>query len=155
MTNEWTKGQTNKQTNKRTPKIDLVCESMIGNKWTNADSYIFSSKQNSSGWITRYNSNLYISNRPGNWADQIIYVIYCFKCIYWFSIALIFLIDFHPSSLLATVEGIGRSFNICYSRYKQGLSNISKYIFTRGFFSVEVNKINTSWFRAKTTSLID
>ena len=65
-----------------------------------------------------YNSNLYISNRPGESVYQIMYVIYCFKGIYWFSpslspgycwrywkvlkVLLKVFCDFKPSSPLAT-----------------------------------------------------
>ena len=97
------------------------------------------------------NSNLYISNRPGDWDEQIIHVIYCFKGLDILSIVLKVFIDFHPSSLLDTVEGIGRYSYIQYYRYKQGLSNVSKYVFTRSLVSVEVKEINTSWFRAEAT----
>ena len=99
------------------------------------------------------NSNFYIINRPGGWYDQIIYAIYRFKGIYWFSIDLTVFIDFLLSSLLDTLECIGRYFFICYHRNKEGIPNVSKYVFTQGFVDVELKKIDTIWFRYKAASL--
>ena len=62
---------------------------------------------------------IYISNWPGDWSDPIFYVICCFKVLYWCSIVLKIFIDFHTSSLLFSVEGIGTYFYIRYYRYKQ------------------------------------
>ena len=38
---------------------------------------------------------------------------------------------------------------IWYYRYKKGLSNVLKWVFSQGFVSVEVYKTYISWFRAE------
>ena len=55
------------------------------------------------------NSDFYISNRPGDWSDQVINVVYCFKRIYLFSNILKVFIGFTQALswiLLKVLEGI-------------------------------------------------
>ena len=49
-------------------------------------------------------------------------------------------------------ENISRKY-IWYYKYKQDLSNISKYVFKQGFVCEEVRKINTNSFRTEATLL--
>ena len=96
----------------------------------------------------RNNSTLRIINLTGDWYDQVMCIIYCFKDLYWFSIILKIFIGFSPKLPPGNCSRYWRVFFIWYCRYKQDLSNVSKYVFTGGFFSVEskyIYKLVQSW----------